>query len=365
MDVEDLKRLFGRTDSGPKPDDAPRRPTNATSIFGQQTTGLGREEWPATAAPTNFFGKPYKPAGPEPPPAQSPDLSAAFTRANKADWISTGKMADLSTLRATAETVSPFPIATPVPAMNFRQQVEEQQQQVEEEQEPVEEEQEPAEEESQPVEEESQQDYEEQQPAYDEDEEEHHDGEHHPLRIVFIVFAAVLLLCAAGFAIWHFGFSDANEPMTKMSTACSQGDGKACYDLATWYEQTITVSNGDQRSAAFYSQACELGVPLACRKLGLKYLLGTGIARNTPKAIAQFEKGCDKADAESCDNLGNIYNEGKGVPVNATKAAEFFSKACLAGDDFGCKWATKLARPVPPSKPLSKAAPKHIAPASK
>jgi len=168
------------------------------------------------------------------------------------------------------------------------------------------------------------------------------------------VVVAILLLSAVGFAIWRLVINDANEPVTKMNASCAQGDGKACYDLGVFYEQTNTVSNGDERASALYSQACELNFPLACRKLGLKYFLGTGIARDNRKAIELYAKGCDKADAESCDNLANIYHEGKGVPVDDAKAAEFYSKACTAGDDFGCKWANQLAPPPPPAKPAQK-----------
>jgi hypothetical protein len=327
MDIEELKRLFGRMDTAVKPDDASRRTTNTTSIFGQQSTGLGREEWPATAAPTNFFGKPYKPAGPEAPPAQIPDLTAAFARANKADWINTGTTANPSTFEDPVESVSNFVAPTPDPEINFHQQAEEERE-------------------------------------GEWEEEEHHDDEPHPLRTVFIVLAAFLLLAGVGFAIWRFVLNDVNEPLTKMNAGCASGDGKACYDLAVWYEQTNTVSDGDERAVAVYSQSCELNFPLACRKLGLKYFLGTGIVRDIPKAIQLYQKGCDKADAESCDNLGNIYQEGKSVPVDNAKAGEFYNKACLAGDDFGCKWATKLATPVSPARPGYKPSPKHTAPAA-
>jgi hypothetical protein len=328
MDVEELKRLFGRVENGVKPDDAPRRTTSTTSMFGPNSTGLGREEWPATAAPTNFFGKPYKPGGAE-PPAQVPEFSAAFSRPNISDWIDTGKTAEPSIPESEVEEVEEIeeveevqavPRVSHFPGTTFLQEI----------------------------------DYQE------ELEEEEPEEERHLVRTILIVVAAVLLLAAVGFAIWKLVINDANEPVTKMNTACAQGDGKACYDLGAFYEQTNTVSNGDERASALYSQACELNYPLACRKLGLKYFLGTGIPRDTPKAIELYTKGCDKSDAESCDNLANIYHEGKDVPVDDPKAAVFYQKACATGDDFGCKWANQLKNPAPPARTL----PKRVTPAA-
>ena len=328
MDVEELKRLFGRVENGVKPDDGPRRTTNTTSMFGPNSTGLGREEWPATAAPTNFFGKPYKPAGPEAPPTQVPEFPAAFSRTTKSDWIDTGKTAAPSIPEEEEEEVEEIEEIEEIetvqrvshfPGTTFLQEID-----------------------------------------YQEEIEEEPEEERHLVRTILIVVAAVLLLAAVGFAIWKLVINDANEPVTKMNAACAQGDGKACYDLGAFYEQTNTVSNGDERATVLYSQACELNFPLACRKLGLKYYLGTGIARDIPKAIELYTKGCDKADAESCDNLANIYHEGKDVPLDDAKAAVFYQKACATGDDFGCKWANQLAAPPPPTRLL----PKRVTPAA-
>jgi serine/threonine-protein kinase len=319
LDMEELNRLFGLPDLGVKSDDAPRRAAAATSIFGPHSTGLGREEWPPTAEPTNFFGVPYTPALPEAPPLLVPELPGAFSRAdtstapveasgqpqgegsqppqaaNAVSWLNSGKAANPSTL---------LPGATPVPETDNEQQA-----------------------------------------VKAEGNSGHHRG-----RTFLIGFAVVLLLAAAGFAVWRYALNAANQPPTKMNLACSSGDGKACYDLGDWYEQTNAVSDRNERASALYSQSCELNFSLACRKLGLKYLSGAGIALDVPKAIELFTKACDKADVESCDNLGDIYHEGKGVPVDDVKAAAIYDKACTAGDEVGCKWSKRLA--PPPAKPV-------------
>jgi serine/threonine protein kinase len=171
------------------------------------------------------------------------------------------------------------------------------------------------------------------------------------LRVIWMAAAAIGTIAALGFAIWTAGFSKPTLPTTKLAQACDAGDAKACSDLAVWYEQTNTVTDGDSRAATYYSKACDGALPLACRKLGLKYLLGNGIARDTTRAIQLFSKACDQGDYEGCDTLADIYHAGKGVNISDRKAAALYSKACAAGDEFGCKWAKKLAaaRPVKPT----------------
>ena len=390
MSVEELKRLFGRTESSVKIDDAPgiddarriddplriddgpRRTPGATSIFGPPSTGLPREEWPSlAAAPKNFFGQPYVPADPEEPTEPTAEVPPPFNRTeiftapgevprrpntesgrpparpSMPDWMQTGKFTDLSPLREAVGSPSSFPKEAPVPEIDFRQQYQEEEQPQEYEQE--------AQGYEQECEQEAEQEQHEEQTEYSYEDEEEESGSHPHLGIL-IVLAAFLLIGAAGFVIWRFGFYDSNTQVSKLNAACAQGDGKACYDLGSFYEKTTAVSDGDERATAVYSQACELNFPLACRKLGLKYLLGTGIARDINKAMGLFAKACDKADFESCDNLANIYHEGKGVPVDDKKAAELYNKACTDGDDFGCKWAAQLAPPAPKARPSKHAA---------
>jgi serine/threonine-protein kinase len=332
LDMEELNRLFGRGDLGVKFDDVPNPTTGAASSFGPTPTDRSDEEWPAaTAEPTNFFGEPYTPAVPEAPPLLVPELSADFgltdtstelvdasgqpdgedgqpvQTANVASWFNTGKAANPSTFLPFSGAHSVLEIDNERLAVKA-------------------------------------------------------DGKSggHGGRTLLIGFAVVLLLAAAGFAFWRYQLYEANQPMAKMTSACSAGDGKACYDLGAWYAQTKTVSDGETRAAVLYSRACDLNLPMACRKLGLKYLFGTGVVRDDSKAIELFTKGCDRADAESCDHLGDIYHDGKGVPMDDVKAAAIYDKACTAGDAVGCKWAKLLATPPPPPKPVLR----HVAPAA-
>ncbi|MGA9670559.1 MAG: serine/threonine-protein kinase [Terracidiphilus sp.] len=166
--------------------------------------------------------------------------------------------------------------------------------------------------------------------------------------VVLKVGAALFTVAALGFAIWTAGFSKTTPPVANTSKACDGGDAKACAGLAQWYEQTNTVSDGDEKAVTYYSKACDGSFGPACRKLGLKYLLGNGATRDNPKSIALLGRACDLADFEGCDTLAGIYHDGKGVPVNDKKAGVLYSKACAAGDDFGCKWAKKLETPVKP-----------------
>jgi hypothetical protein len=190
--------------------------------------------------------------------------------------------------------------------------------------------------------------------AYHEEPEEDERSANKSFRVIWMAAAAVFTLAALGFAIWRSGPINPIQPTTKLAQACDAGDPKACSDLAVWYEQTNTVTDGDSRAATYYSKACDGALPLACRKLGLKYLLGNGIARSTPRAIQLFSRACDLGDYEGCDTLADIYHAGKGVNISDRKAAALYSKACAAGDDFGCKWAKKLAAATRSAKPTAK-----------
>ena len=94
-----------------------------------------------TAAPTDFFGKPYRPGGPDVPPAPIPGPPAAIKRTgtfaapvdapkppaekarplpaptNTSDWIRTGKSANPSTIEEVIGTRSLFPAQLQFPTL--------------------------------------------------------------------------------------------------------------------------------------------------------------------------------------------------------------------------------------------------------
>jgi len=167
---------------------------------------------------------------------------------------------------------------------------------------------------------------------------------------VWKVLAALVLLAVAAFAAWRLSYTDPSLLPAKISSACNAGDATACSQLAAWYEQTITVKDGEANAATYYAKACDASLPLACRKLGIKYLFGRGIPQDKPRAMTLFAKGCDLGDYQSCDTLAGIYHNGEGADQDDPQAARLYSKSCSLGEDFGCKWAARLAAlpAVPP-----------------
>jgi serine/threonine-protein kinase len=165
------------------------------------------------------------------------------------------------------------------------------------------------------------------------------------------VMAAMVLLAAVGFAGWRFSYTDPQLPPANLASGCKAGNAAVCSQLAGWYEQTVTVKDGDAKAVTYYSKACDGSFPLACRKLGYKLLFGKGIPEDKRRAMALLAKACDQSDYESCDVLAEIYHNGEDVTKDDARAMQLYNRSCSLGEDFGCKWAARLDalnHPAPP-----------------
>lgn len=125
-----------------------------------------------------------------------------------------------------------------------------------------------------------------------------------------------------------------NQPTNapaQLQAACDKGDGQACYDLGTRYEEGDGVAKNADRAVTLYERSCEIGDAGNCWYLGTVYEDGGFglVAPNVNRAAALYRKGCERGDGNACFSLGLLYKAGKGVPRNPAAAAAFIRKGCV------------------------------------
>jgi hypothetical protein len=145
------------------------------------------------------------------------------------------------------------------------------------------------------------------------------------------------MLVAIALTLLHPGSLTAAQPnqpakaLAQLQAACDKGDGQACYDLGTRYEQGDGVAKNADRAVTLYERSCEIGYAGNCWYLGTIYEDGGFglVAPNVSRAAALYRKGCDRGDGNACFSLGLLYKAGKGVPRNPAAAAAFIRKGCV------------------------------------
>ena len=120
--------------------------------------------------------------------------------------------------------------------------------------------------------------------------------------------------------------------------ACDSGDKKACYKLATLYDDGKGGVKKDHKKAAeLYNRLCSLGNAKACYNLGLMYQNGQGVKKSYRQAAVLYKKSCNRGQVYGCLGLGLLYVKGRGVKRDYDLASDLFKKACDKGSNTGCK----------------------------
>lgn len=178
------------------------------------------------------------------------------------------------------------------------------------------------------------------------------------------LFAALLtgLLSAAS--------ANAAEPpkptLAAQQTACTRGDGWACFDIADRLQRGTGVARDPVRALTFHIRACALKHGESCYHAGTLLDSASGGQQDIPRAKQFYRKGCDLNSANGCFNLGFAYRLGEGVARNEALGTSLMDKGCDMGSS-GCKFlrekgllpprtaAPAPARSAPP--PVARAAP--------
>ena len=124
--------------------------------------------------------------------------------------------------------------------------------------------------------------------------------------------------------------------LAAQQTACTKGDGRACFDIADRLERGTGVAKDPVRALTFHIRACELKQGEACYRAGT-LLDSASSAPDLPRATQFYRKGCDLKSANGCFSLGFAYRLGKGVATNQALGTSLMDKGCTMGSS-GCKF---------------------------
>ncbi len=125
---------------------------------------------------------------------------------------------------------------------------------------------------------------------------------------------------------------------------CEQGDGAACYTLATGYEK----SAGEQDPAKvleLYQKACNRDSPEGCLRQG--DLLARDREHDADAAEA-YARACTGGVARACHEMGAFAEDGRGLlSPEPARALGLYQRACELGHAPACKRSREMA--LPPS----------------
>ncbi|MEZ4384459.1 MAG: tetratricopeptide repeat protein [Nannocystaceae bacterium] len=161
-----------------------------------------------------------------------------------------------------------------------------------------------------------------------------------------------------------------------VAKACDAGSARACFNLATWFEDGVSAPPDLDRALELYKRACDGDDALACNNAA-KLLhdqvnvadacafsrracaLGHGQscsnagvcdddAKSFADAAQRYRQACSLADVLGCYNLAHLYRRGDGVPRSRDTGVYLFELACTHGYRPACNDATVLAQePLP------------------
>ncbi|MBL0001315.1 MAG: sel1 repeat family protein [Sphingomonadales bacterium] len=95
-----------------------------------------------------------------------------------------------------------------------------------------------------------------------------------------------------------------NPVSAAQQTACTRGDGRACFDVADRLQRGTGVARDPVRALTFHIRACELKHGEACYHAGTLLDSASSGQQDIPRATQFYRKGCDLKSANGCFSPG-------------------------------------------------------------
>lgn len=97
--------------------------------------------------------------------------------------------------------------------------------------------------------------------------------------------------------------------ISQYESECNNGNGEACYKVATLYQEGKGVKRDGLQATLFFKKACINKYTTACSDLAQSYVLGNYVEQNDTKAINYFNKDCNNKYDRGCHYLHVLYPE--------------------------------------------------------
>jgi|GEM_PF-5131203 len=117
---------------------------------------------------------------------------------------------------------------------------------------------------------------------------------------------------------------------------CTAGEGEACVQLATAYEEGRGLKTNQPFAAALLQRACEMKHIRGCSRLGLRLYKGVNGTKDLPGAAKYLEMACEADQEMACLNFGNLLVKGEGLEADPGRAADIFDTWCSRGHHRSC-----------------------------
>jgi TPR repeat protein len=121
--------------------------------------------------------------------------------------------------------------------------------------------------------------------------------------------------------------ADADQAVTWLTKAGTNGHPAAQFILGTWYYNGTHVSKDLSTAFLWYTKAANQSNPNAEYNLGLMYENGEGTAKSIPDALKWLEKAATDKIPEAAYTLGMLYEKGEIVPQDYTKALKWYQQS--------------------------------------
>ena len=113
--------------------------------------------------------------------------------------------------------------------------------------------------------------------------------------------------------------------------AAEQGDVKAQYKVAVYYDEGKGVAQDLEKAEVWYTKAAEQGHASAQYNLGNSYYHGEGVKRDETTAVSWYRKAADQGHAKAQFMMGVCYDKGLGVVNDEVEAVCWYRKAAEQG----------------------------------
>lgn len=144
--------------------------------------------------------------------------------------------------------------------------------------------------------------------------------------VLFVVFAAVVVLVAAGPAR-----AQGSREVFQVRAAAEGGDANAQYQLGLWYDIGRGVERDDPAAVRWYRRAARQGHRAAQNNLGHLLAKGEGAPEDDAEAVMWFHRAAEQGSSAAQFSLGFHYYNGEGVAPDAAEAARWFRAASAQG----------------------------------
>lgn len=137
------------------------------------------------------------------------------------------------------------------------------------------------------------------------------------------------------------------DPLADMEKACSNGDGKACYEAGhKWGDKYLETKKMEAavKNLEYWKKSCDLKFGKGCFEVGNSYLGAAMMQKEEGKqkeelfkiAKDNYRKGGDLEDGASLFQYGLFLEEGLGGKVDKSAAMKSFIASCQNNHGDAC-----------------------------